>query len=56
LVLGAVVAAIDMALLILSRTPFQIVFVASNAARLLVGALGGWLASRVTGKPKKVLI
>lgn len=45
LVLGAAVAVIDIALLVLSGAAFQVVFVASNAARLIAGALGGWLAS-----------
>ena len=45
LALGAVVAVIDIALLVLSGAAFQIVFVVSNGARLVAGALGGWIAS-----------
>ena len=45
LVLGAVVAVIDIALLVLSGAAFQIVFVVSNGARLVAAALGGWIAS-----------
>jgi hypothetical protein len=46
LVLGVVAAVIDIALLVLSGTAFQIVFAISHSARLMAGALGGWLASR----------
>jgi hypothetical protein len=45
LALGAVVAATDIALLVLSGAAFQILFVVSNSARLVAGALGGGLAS-----------
>jgi hypothetical protein len=46
LVLGAAVAAIDIALLLGSGAAFQFLFAASNAGRILAGALGGWLASK----------
>jgi hypothetical protein len=45
LILGAVVAVIDIALLVLSGAAFQFVFVVSNGMRLGAAALGGWLAS-----------
>jgi hypothetical protein len=44
LILGAVVALIDIALLILSTAPYRIVFVVSNCGRLAAAAVGGWLA------------
>lgn len=44
--LGALVALIDIALLVASGAEFQWLFVASNAAKIAAGALGGWLAKR----------
>lgn len=44
LVLGATVAAIDIAILVASGAEFQIIFVLSNIGRLVAGSLGGWLA------------
>jgi hypothetical protein len=46
LVLGALVAAIDVVLLLVSRAEFQLIFVFANLGRLVAGAVGGWLASR----------
>ena len=46
LVLGAVVAAIDIALLLAASAEFQPVFALSNAGRVVAGSLGGWVASR----------
>lgn len=45
--LGATVAAIDIAILVLSGATFQLVFAASNVGRILAGAIGGWL-----GRPR----
>jgi len=41
LAVGVAAAAIDIAILVLSRAPFQMVFAVSNTARLLAAALGG---------------
>lgn len=49
LVLGAAVAAIDIALLLVSGAAFQLIFVVSNIGRLVAGTIGGWLASRGAG-------
>ena len=46
LLLGAVVAAIDIGLLLAGGSEFETVFVLSNVGRLIAGALGGWLAGR----------
>jgi len=46
LVLGAIVAAIDVALLVAGGATFQLIFIASNIGKLLAGSIGGWLASR----------
>ena len=46
LVLGAAVAAIDVALIIASGAPFQFIFVVSNVGRIVAGTIGGWIASR----------
>ena len=46
LVLGMVVAIIDISILVLSGTEFQPVFAISNIGRIIAGTLGGWLASR----------
>lgn len=43
--LGATVAAIDIALILVMGASFQVIFVASNVGRLLAGTIGGWLAS-----------
>lgn len=44
--LGAVVAAIDISILVAGGAPFQPVFVLSNLGRLVAGSMGGWLARR----------
>lgn len=49
LVLGATVAAIDIALLLVSGAAFQLIFAVSNVGRLVGGTVGGWLAGRGTG-------
>lgn len=46
LVVGAVVAVIDVALLVAGGAAFQLIFVASNIGKLFAGSFGGWLASR----------
>lgn len=46
LFLGAVVAAIDIGLLIAGGSGFEMVFVVSNVGRMVAGAIGGWLAGR----------
>jgi hypothetical protein len=46
LAVGVIGAAIDIALLVASGTAFQALFAASNAGRVLAGALGGLLASK----------
>jgi hypothetical protein len=46
LLLGALVAAIDVAILVASGSPFRWLFVVSNLGRLIAGALGGLVASR----------
>lgn len=46
LILGTMVAAIDVAILVASGSAFQLVFVLSNSGRLIAGALGGLLARR----------
>lgn len=48
--LGALVALIDIALLVAGGAAFQWLFVASNAAKLAAGALGGGLAARSRGR------
>lgn len=45
LALGAVVAAIDVALLVAGGAGFQLIFAASNVGRLVAGSIGGWLAA-----------
>jgi hypothetical protein len=42
---GVVAAAIDVALLLAGGASFRLLFVASNLARVLAGAVGGWTAS-----------
>lgn len=48
LLLGAMVAAIDITILIASGSGFQVVFLVSNLGRLVGGSLGGWLALKTT--------
>lgn len=48
---GAVMAAIDIALLVASGAPFRLLFVGSNLGRILAGILGGWMAGR-RGSPR----
>src|SRR6185295_361887 len=43
---GIVAASVDVAILAASRTPFQPLFIVSNAGRILAGGIGGWLAAR----------
>ena len=45
-ILGAVVAIIDAALLVLSGTSFKLIFLVSNFGKVAAGAVGGWLAGR----------
>jgi hypothetical protein len=51
LALGALAAAIDIALLLMSGAAFRMVYVVSNGARLACGGLGGWLASGARRQP-----
>jgi hypothetical protein len=44
--LGAMVAVIDVALLVAGGADFQPILALSNAGRLAAGSLGGWLAGR----------
>jgi len=46
LLLGAMVAAIDLAILVASGAAFQVLFAFSNLGRLVAGSIGGLLASR----------
>lgn len=46
LLLGAMVAMIDVAILVASGAAFQLIFAISNTGRLVAGALGGLLARR----------
>ena len=46
LLLGAMVAAIDVVILVASGSGFQLIFVVSNSGRLVAGALGGLVARR----------
>ncbi len=48
LIVGAVVAVIDVALLVASRAEFHPVFALSGIGKLVAGSLGGWLAGRST--------
>src|SRR5262245_127603 len=43
---GIAAATVDVAILAASRAPFQPLFIVSNAARILAGGAGGWLAAR----------
>ena len=47
LMLGAMVAAIDVGLLVGGGADFEPIFVVSNLGRLVAGSFGGWLAGRV---------
>lgn len=44
ILLGAMVAAIDIAILVAGGAGFQVIFVLSNSGRLIAGALGGLMA------------
>ena len=44
LLLGSLVAAIDVSILIASGSAFRLLFVLSNLGRLVAGALGGFMA------------
>lgn len=46
LLLGIIVAGIDLGLLVVGGVTFQIIFVISNIGRILGGGVGGWLALR----------
>lgn len=46
LVLGAMVAAIDIGILVIGGAEFHPVFAVSNGGRIIAGAIGGWLAGR----------
>ncbi len=46
LLLGVVVAAIDVGLLLAGGAEFQMVFVISNVGRVVAGGVGGWWAGR----------
>lgn len=46
LVLGCVVAGIDVGLLVLGGAKFELIFAISNVGRVLAGVTGGWLAER----------
>ena len=46
LALGAMVAAIDIAILVISGAEFHLVFAVSNGGRVVAGAIGGWFAGR----------
>jgi hypothetical protein len=48
LLIGVLAAALDVTILILGETPFEWLFVASNAGRVLAGWLGGTLAGAST--------
>jgi hypothetical protein len=43
---GAAAAALDILIIVLSGSPFRIVYMLSNLGRLGAAAVGGWLASR----------
>ncbi len=44
--LGVAVAAVDIAILLLMSSGFELIFVFSNLGRVVAGTIGGWLASR----------
>ena len=46
MLLGAMVATFDVAILVVGGAPFQPIFLASNLGRVVAGSLGGWVASR----------
>ena len=50
LLLAALVAVLDVTILIASGTPFRMLFVISNGGRLVGGAAGGWVAARTRSK------
>ena len=47
--LGCMLALIDVAILVASRTPFEWVFVVSNLVKIAAGYLGGITAARSSG-------
>jgi hypothetical protein len=49
LLLGAFVAAIDIAILVGSGARFHPVFLLSNLGRVVAGSLGGWIAKQLRG-------
>lgn len=49
LLLGTLVAAIDVAILVAGGAAFQLIFAFSNLGRLVAGSLGGLLARRTSG-------
>jgi len=49
LVLGALVAAIDAALLVAAGAEFQPIFAVSGVGKLVAGCMGGWLAGKGRG-------
>jgi hypothetical protein len=46
IVLGAAVAVVDLALLIVSGTPFGVLMASSAVSRVVGGYCGGWIAKR----------
>ena len=53
LILGAAVAAIDLAILLVSGAEFHPVFAVSNIGRVVAGSLGGSLAGR-SGRSEEI--
>ena len=49
--LGVVVAAIDIAILVVSGAAFQPIFALSNLGRVIAGSIGGWLARHFARTP-----
>jgi len=54
LVLGCVVAGIDIGILVVSGAAFQPVFAVSNIGRVIAGSVGGWIARRFE-RPNRAL-
>lgn len=46
LLLGALVAALDITIFVMSGEPITPLLLASNVGRIVAGALGGWIARR----------
>jgi len=46
LILGLVVAGIDVGILVASGAAFQSIFAVSNIGRVIAGTIGGWIARR----------